>query len=151
MAYPSVKIEWHWCIPSRVINPKLKVRERWLRRRRRRQRHDSRGTKVEKMLPLAPERYTAGFCMVAKAILWCICNHCKADSINLHNARAVNFLRKISKKVSKYHFSKCHIFLSKKFQIEKYWVYIIKQHRSRPQRQWWSSENTAYWFLKHGD
>ena len=32
----------------------------------------SRGTKVEKMLTLAPERYTAGFCMVAKAILWCI-------------------------------------------------------------------------------
>ena len=33
---------------------------------------DSRGTKVEKMLTLAPERYTAGFCMVAKVILWCI-------------------------------------------------------------------------------
>ena len=32
----------------------------------------SRGTKVEKMLTLAPERYTAGFCMVAKIILWCI-------------------------------------------------------------------------------
>ena len=32
----------------------------------------SRGTKVEKMLTLAPERYTAGFCMVAKVILWCI-------------------------------------------------------------------------------
>ena len=28
----------------------------------------SRGTKVEKMLTLAPERYTAGFCMVAKVI-----------------------------------------------------------------------------------
>ena len=34
--------------------------------------HSSRGTKVEKMLTLAPERYTAGFCMVAKVILWCI-------------------------------------------------------------------------------
>ena len=34
--------------------------------------HNSRGTKVEKMLTLAPERYTAGFCMVAKVILWCI-------------------------------------------------------------------------------
>ena len=34
--------------------------------------HISRGTKVEKMLTLAPERYTAGFCMVAKVILWCI-------------------------------------------------------------------------------
>ena len=33
---------------------------------------NSRGTKVEKMLTLAPERYTAGFCMVAKVILWCI-------------------------------------------------------------------------------
>ena len=32
----------------------------------------SRGTKVEKILTLAPERYTAGFCMVAKVILWCI-------------------------------------------------------------------------------
>ena len=32
----------------------------------------SRGTKVEKMLTLAPERYTAGFCIVAKVILWCI-------------------------------------------------------------------------------
>ena len=32
----------------------------------------SRGTKVDKMLTLAPERYTAGFCMVAKVILWCI-------------------------------------------------------------------------------
>ena len=34
--------------------------------------HDSRGTKVEKMLTLAPKRYTAGFRMVAKVILWCI-------------------------------------------------------------------------------
>ena len=34
--------------------------------------HISRGTKVEKMLTLAPERYTAGFCMVAKVIQWCI-------------------------------------------------------------------------------
>ena len=33
---------------------------------------NSRGTKVEKMLTLAPERYTAEFCMVAKVILWCI-------------------------------------------------------------------------------
>ena len=32
----------------------------------------SRGTKVGKMLTLAPERYTAEFCMVAKVILWCI-------------------------------------------------------------------------------
>ena len=32
----------------------------------------SRGTKVEKMVTLAPERYTAGFCIVAKVILWCI-------------------------------------------------------------------------------
>ena len=32
----------------------------------------SRETKVEKMLTLAPERYTAGFRMVAKVILWCI-------------------------------------------------------------------------------
>ena len=32
----------------------------------------SRGTKVEKMLTLAPERYTAGFRMVAKVILRCI-------------------------------------------------------------------------------
>ena len=34
--------------------------------------HYSRGTKVEKMLTLAPERFTAGFCMVAKVILSCI-------------------------------------------------------------------------------
>ena len=80
----------------------------------------SRGTKVEKMLTLAPERYTAGFCMVAKVILWCIWNHCIADSIDLHNARAVNFLRKPSKNMSKYYFPKCYIFLSKKFRIEKY-------------------------------
>ena len=82
----------------------------------------SRGIKVEKMLTLAPERYTAGFCMVAKVILWCICNHCIADSIDLHNTRAVNFLQKPSKNMSKYCFSKCYIFLSKKFRIEKYGV-----------------------------
>ena len=57
------------------------------------------GTKVEKMLTLAPERYTAEFCMVAKVILWCIRNHCIADSFDLHNARAVNFLRTPSKNV----------------------------------------------------
>ena len=65
----------------------------------------SRGTKVEKMLTLALERYTAGFGMVAKVILWCIWNHCIADSIDLHNARAVNFLRQPSKNMSKYYFS----------------------------------------------
>ena len=32
----------------------------------------SRGTKVEKMLTLATERYTVGFCMIAKVNLWCI-------------------------------------------------------------------------------
>ena len=32
----------------------------------------SRGTKTGKMLTLAPKRYTAEFCMVAKVILWCI-------------------------------------------------------------------------------
>ena len=106
----------------------------------------SRGTKVEKLLTLAPERYTAGFCMVAKVILWCIWNHCIADSIDLHNARAANFLRKPSKNMSKYYFSNCYIFFIKKFRIEKYWVYIIIQHRRRPQKQWWSSKNTAYWF-----
>ena len=111
----------------------------------------SRGTKVEKMLTLAPERYTAGFWMVAKVILWYIWNHCIADLIDLHKARAVNFLQKPSKNMSKYYFSKCYIFLSKKFRIEKYWVYIIIQHRRRPQKQWWSSKNTAYWFLKHAD
>ena len=30
----------------------------------------SKGNKVEKNLTLAPERYIAGFCMVAKVILW---------------------------------------------------------------------------------
>ena len=80
----------------------------------------SRGTKVEKMLTLAPERYTAGFRMVAKVILWCILNHCIADSIDLHNTRAANFLRKPSKIMSKYYFSKCYIFLSKKFRTKKY-------------------------------
>ena len=30
---------------------------------------NSRGTKAEKMLTLAPERYTAKFCMVEKVIL----------------------------------------------------------------------------------
>ena len=34
--------------------------------------YSSRGTKVEKMLTLVLERYTAGFSMVAKVILWCI-------------------------------------------------------------------------------
>ena len=76
------------------------------------------------MLTLAPERYTAEFCMVARVFLWCIRNHCKADSIDLHNARAVNFLWKPSKNMSKYYFSKCHIFLSKKFGIEKYLYYL---------------------------
>ena len=103
----------------------------------------SRGTKVQKMLTLAPKRYTVGFRMVAKVILWCIWNHCIADSIDLHNDRAVNFLRKPSKIMSKYYFSKCYIFLSKKFKTEKYWVYIKIQHRCRPQKQWWSSKNTA--------
>ena len=79
-----------------------------------------RGTKVEKMLTLAPDRYTAGFCMVAKVIQWCIRNHCIADSIDLYNTRAGNFLRKPSKNMSKYYFSKCqYIFLSNKFRIEK--------------------------------
>ena len=81
---------------------------------------NSRGTKVEKMLTIAPERYTAGFCMVAMVILWCIGNHCIAVSIDLHNARAVKFLRKPSKNMSKYYFLKCYIFLIKKFRIEKY-------------------------------
>ena len=103
----------------------------------------SRGTKVEKMLTLAPERYTAGFRMVAKVILWCIWNHCIADSIDLHNARAVNFLRKPSNIMPRYYFSKCYIFLSKKLRTEKYWIYIIIQHRRWPQKQWWSSKNTA--------
>ena len=111
----------------------------------------SRGTKAEKMLTLAPEMYTAGFCMVAMVILWCIWNYCIADSIDLHNAMAVNFLREPSKNISKYYFSKCYIFLSKKFRFEKYWVYMIIQHRRRPRKQWWSSKNTAYWFLKHVD
>ena len=71
------------------------------------------------MLTLAPKRYTAGFCMVAKVFLWCIRNHCITDSIDLHNARAGNFLRKPSKNMSKYYFSKLYIFLSKKFRIEK--------------------------------
>ena len=34
-----------------------------------RRRSDSRGNKVGKMLTLAPERYTAKFCMVSKIIL----------------------------------------------------------------------------------
>ena len=58
---------------------------------------NSRGTKVGKLLTLAPERYTAEFCMVAKLILWCISNHCIADLTDLHKVRAVNFLRKPSK------------------------------------------------------
>ena len=91
---------------------------------------NSRGTKVEKMLTLAPERYTAGFCMVAKVILLCIWNHCIAASIDLHKARAINFLRKPSKNMSKYKFSKCYIFLSKVFKIEKYWVCSGVDHRS---------------------
>ena len=41
------------------------------------------------MLILAPERYTAEFCMAAKVIILCIWNHCIADSIDLYNARAV--------------------------------------------------------------
>ena len=32
----------------------------------------SRKTKVGKMLTLAPQRYIAEFCMVAKVIIWCI-------------------------------------------------------------------------------
>ena len=32
----------------------------------------SRGTKVEKMLTVAPKRYTAEFCMVKKVVLKCI-------------------------------------------------------------------------------
>ena len=33
---------------------------------------NSRGTKVGDMQTLAPERYTAGLCMVTKVIPWCI-------------------------------------------------------------------------------
>ena len=112
---------------------------------------DSRGTKVGKVETLAPERYTAEFGMVAKVILWCIWNHCIADLIDLHNVCVVSFLRKPNKNMWKYHFSKCHIFLSKKIGTEKYRVYIIKRHRRRPQTQWWSYKNTSYWFLKRLD
>ena len=56
---------------------------------------------------------------------------------------AVNYLRKPSKIMSKYYLSKCYIFLSKKFRTEKILSYIIIQYRRRPQKQWWSSKNTA--------
>ena len=45
-------------------------------------------TKVRDILTLAPKRYTAGLCMVTKVILWCILNHCIADSIDLFNDSA---------------------------------------------------------------
>ena len=41
-------------------------------------------------------------------------------------------------------FSICHIFLSKKIGTEKYWVYIVHGHPCRPEKQWWSFQNTAY-------
>ena len=53
--------------------------------------YNSQGTKVGKMKTLAPERYTAGFGMAAKVIIWCIWNHCIADLIDLHNISAVSF------------------------------------------------------------
>ena len=57
----------------------------------------SRGTKVGDMLTLAPERYTAGLCMVTKVTPWCISNHRIADSIDLHNDTADDFLRKLAR------------------------------------------------------
>ena len=36
---PAVKFKWNWCIPSRVIDLKIKVRRRGQRQRRRRS-HD---------------------------------------------------------------------------------------------------------------
>ena len=68
-----------------------------------------------KRLTLTAERYTVEFCMVAnfKVILWCIWNHCIADSINLHNSKAVNLLRIPSKTMSKYYFSNVIYFYQK--------------------------------------
>ena len=57
----------------------------------------SRGTKEGDMLTLAPERYTAGLCMDTKVIPYCIRNHCIADSIDLHNDTADDFLRKLAR------------------------------------------------------
>ena len=49
------------------------------------------------MLTLAPERYTAGLCMVTKVTPWCISNQCIADSIDLHNDTADDFLGKLAR------------------------------------------------------
>ena len=54
--------------------------------------------------------------------------------------------------MSKYFFSKYHILFLSKIEIDKYWVYIIKQHRRRPEKQWWSSKNTSclmYTYVVH--
>ena len=45
-------------------------------------------TKVRDIRTFAPKRYTAGLCIVTKVILWCILNHCIADSIDLSNDSA---------------------------------------------------------------
>ena len=85
--------------------------------------------------------------MVAKVILWCIWNHCIADSMGLLNIPALNFLRKPSKNIRKYNFF--IYFFKKRLRLKKHWVYIIKWHRGRSEKQCRSSKNTAYWSLKH--
>ena len=52
----------------------------------------SRGTKAGDMRILALQRYTR-LCMVTKVIPWCII----ADSIELHNVTADDFLRKLAR------------------------------------------------------
>ena len=49
------------------------------------------------MLTLAPERYTAGLCMVTNVIPLCILNNCIVNSIDLHNDTADDFLRKLAR------------------------------------------------------
>ena len=49
--------------------------------------------------------------------------HCIADSIDLHNARAVNFLRKPSKTMSKYYFQNFIYFYQKSSVLQNVSVY----------------------------
>ena len=80
----------------------------------------SRGTKVEKMLTLAPARYTAGFCMVAKVIQWCIKTTVKQTRSTCITPEQSTFYGSPARKCQNIIFQNVIYFYQKKFRIEKY-------------------------------
>ena len=88
------------------------------------------------MLTLAPERYTAGLCMVTKVIPWYIWNHCIADSIDLHNGTADGFLRKLARYMWNYNVGKYRIIAFQNIENEKYLSDLMKWHPCEPKKKW---------------